>query len=178
VQACEPPRSGLSRKSRWPLALSQLLPARLARAYRGGQASRTEAGLGRAGAAGTAERSQRALVARLRIRQLHRPRRFRILAIVDDFTHYSAPGKPQQNAFAESFIGRLRDESSSTRYHLPIIIDFESQSFFTRLPDSRRLAWALLGRTITRFLPYLSTRSARFYCCRKRHSHPRRHHYE
>jgi putative transposase len=62
-------------------------------------------------------------------------RRFRILAIVDDFTreslalipdtslsilkwtqmrdvdwHYIAPGKPQQNAFVESFIGRLRDE--------------------------------------------------------------------
>jgi putative transposase len=24
--------------------------------------------------------------------------------------HYIAPGKPQQNAFAESFIGKLRDE--------------------------------------------------------------------
>ena len=24
--------------------------------------------------------------------------------------HYIAPGKPQQNAFAESFIGRMRDE--------------------------------------------------------------------
>jgi putative transposase len=24
--------------------------------------------------------------------------------------HYIAPGKPQQNAFVESFIGRLRDE--------------------------------------------------------------------
>jgi transposase InsO family protein len=24
--------------------------------------------------------------------------------------HYIAPGKPQENAFAESFIGRLRDE--------------------------------------------------------------------
>jgi putative transposase len=24
--------------------------------------------------------------------------------------HYIAPGKPMQNAFAESFIGRLRDE--------------------------------------------------------------------
>jgi putative transposase len=24
--------------------------------------------------------------------------------------HYIAPGKPQQNAFIESFIGRLRDE--------------------------------------------------------------------
>ena len=67
-------------------------------------------------------------------------RRFRVLAIVDDFTreslalipdngseltskaivkwtqtsgvdwHYIAPGKMQQNAFVESFIGRLRDE--------------------------------------------------------------------
>jgi hypothetical protein len=26
--------------------------------------------------------------------------------------HYAAPGKPQQNTFAESFIGRLRDEMS------------------------------------------------------------------
>jgi putative transposase len=25
-------------------------------------------------------------------------------------SHYIASGKPQQNAFAESFIGRLRDE--------------------------------------------------------------------
>jgi putative transposase len=28
--------------------------------------------------------------------------------------HYIAPGKPQQNAFAESFIGRLRDECLRT----------------------------------------------------------------
>ena len=27
--------------------------------------------------------------------------------------HYIAPGKPQQNAFVESFIGRLRDECSN-----------------------------------------------------------------
>jgi transposase InsO family protein len=28
--------------------------------------------------------------------------------------HYIAPGKPQQNAFAESFIGRLRDYNKFT----------------------------------------------------------------
>ena len=27
--------------------------------------------------------------------------------------HYIQPGKPQQNAFAESFIGRLRDQRSN-----------------------------------------------------------------
>jgi putative transposase len=29
--------------------------------------------------------------------------------------HYIAPGKPQQNAFVESFIGRLRDECLNSR---------------------------------------------------------------
>lgn len=29
--------------------------------------------------------------------------------------HYTAPGKPQQSAFAESFIGRLRDECLNER---------------------------------------------------------------
>jgi putative transposase len=36
-----------------------------------------------------------------------------ILQWADDHNiawHYIAPGKPMQNAFAESFIGRLRDE--------------------------------------------------------------------
>src|SRR5262245_30335052 len=124
--------------------------------------------LGRTCAAGTATRSQRALVTRFRVRLLQRRPRFRILAIVDDFTreslalipdtslsglrvarkldaliarrgrpkscvsdicteltskailnwsrtrgvdwHYIAPGRPQQNAFIESFTGRLRDE--------------------------------------------------------------------
>jgi len=69
-------------------------------------------------------------------------RRFRILAIVDEFSReclalvadkspiilccscagsdrrsrrYIAPGKPMQNGFAESFIGRLRDEFLSER---------------------------------------------------------------
>jgi putative transposase len=40
--------------------------------------------------------------------------------------HYIAPGKPQQNAFAESFIGRLRDE----------LLNEES---FTSLGQARRL---------------------------------------
>lgn len=29
--------------------------------------------------------------------------------------HYNAPGKPQQNAFIESFIGKLRDEPHNER---------------------------------------------------------------
>ena len=44
--------------------------------------------------------------------------------------HYIAPGKPQQNAFAESFIGRLRDE-------------FLNEQVFDSLGHARRLlaAW-------------------------------------
>ena len=38
--------------------------------------------------------------------------------------HYIAPGKPQQNAFAESFIGRLRDECLK-------------ETLFTSLPQAR-----------------------------------------
>jgi putative transposase len=38
--------------------------------------------------------------------------------------HYIAPGKPQQNAFAESFIGRLRDECLN-------------ETLFTSLPQAR-----------------------------------------
>lgn len=33
--------------------------------------------------------------------------------------HYIAPGKPQQNAFAESFIGRLRDECLNETLYSP-----------------------------------------------------------
>jgi transposase InsO family protein len=33
--------------------------------------------------------------------------------VVERLPHYIASGKPQQNAFAESFIGRLRDECLS-----------------------------------------------------------------
>jgi putative transposase len=40
--------------------------------------------------------------------------------------HYIAPGKPQQNAFAESFIGRLRDE-------------LLNEEIFTSLRQARRL---------------------------------------
>ena len=44
--------------------------------------------------------------------------------------HYIAPGKPQQNAFAESFIGRMRDE-------------FLNEQVFDSLGHARRLltAW-------------------------------------
>ena len=41
--------------------------------------------------------------------------------------HYIAPGKPVQNAFAEIFIGRLRDECStkrcSARSHIPRVLE-------------------------------------------------------
>jgi putative transposase len=44
--------------------------------------------------------------------------------------HYIAPGKPQQNAFAESFIGRLRDECLN-------------ETLFVSLPQAREIldAW-------------------------------------
>jgi transposase InsO family protein len=44
--------------------------------------------------------------------------------------HYIAPGKPQQNAFAESFIGRLRDECLK-------------ETLFVSLPQARTVlnAW-------------------------------------
>lgn len=44
--------------------------------------------------------------------------------------HYIQPGKPQQNAFAESFIGRLRDECLN-------------ETAFSSLPEARELlaAW-------------------------------------
>ena len=38
--------------------------------------------------------------------------------------HYIAPGKPQQNAFVESFIGRLRDECLN-------------ETLFSSLPQAR-----------------------------------------
>ena len=42
--------------------------------------------------------------------------------------HYIAPGKPQQNAFAESFIGRLRDECLNEHWftsvaHAQVVIE-------------------------------------------------------
>ena len=48
--------------------------------------------------------------------------------------HYIAPGKPQQNAFAESFIGRLRDECLN-------------ETLFTSLPQAR--AVLVLGSATT-----------------------------
>ena len=44
--------------------------------------------------------------------------------------HYIAPGKPQQNAFVESFIGRLRDECLN-------------ETLFSSLPQARAVleAW-------------------------------------
>ena len=44
--------------------------------------------------------------------------------------HYIAPGKPQQNAFVESFIGRLRDECLN-------------ETLFASLPQARAVlnAW-------------------------------------
>jgi putative transposase len=46
--------------------------------------------------------------------------------------HYIAPGKPQQNAFAESFNGRLRDECLN-------------ETLFTSLAQARAVlaAWQL-----------------------------------
>ena len=46
--------------------------------------------------------------------------------------HYIAPGKPQQNAFAESFIGRLRDECLN-------------EHLFTNLNEARQIieAWRI-----------------------------------
>jgi putative transposase len=50
--------------------------------------------------------------------------------------HYIAPGKPQQNAFAESFIGRLRDECLN-------------ETLFTRC-GRHALCWRARSATTTR----------------------------
>ena len=47
--------------------------------------------------------------------------------------HYIAPGKPMQNAFIESFNGRLRDE-------------LLNETLFTSLAQARVGAWILAGR--------------------------------
>lgn len=51
--------------------------------------------------------------------------------------HYIAPGKPMQNGFAESFIGRLRDECLN-------------EHLFTSLPAARRIieAWRIDYNTV------------------------------
>src|SRR5262245_55186545 len=59
--------------------------------------------------------------------------------------HYIAPGKPAQNAFAESFIGRLRDELlNETLFrslaHTRAILDAWRTDYNTSRPHSR-LGW-------------------------------------
>jgi len=55
--------------------------------------------------------------------------------------HYIAPGKPQQNAFAESFIGRLRDECLnetlfSSLAHARVVLAAWKQDFNVNRPHS------------------------------------------
>ena len=59
--------------------------------------------------------------------------------------HYIAPGKPAQNAFAESFIGRLRDELlNETLFrslsHARAVLDVWRADYNTNRPHSR-LGW-------------------------------------
>jgi putative transposase len=58
--------------------------------------------------------------------------------------HYIAPGKPQQNAFVESFIGRLRGECLN-------------ETLFASLPQARAVldAW---GRRLQRSASAFGTR--------------------
>jgi putative transposase len=71
-----------------------------------------------------------------------------ILLWADDYKvawHYIAPGKPVQNAFAESFIGRLRDELlNETLFrslsHARAVLDAWRADYNTNRPHSR-LGW-------------------------------------
>jgi putative transposase len=59
--------------------------------------------------------------------------------------HYIAPGKPTQNAFAESFIGRLRDELlNETLFrslpHTRLVLESWRADYNTNRPHSR-LGW-------------------------------------
>jgi putative transposase len=59
--------------------------------------------------------------------------------------HYIAPGKPVQNAFAESFIGRLRDELlNETLFrslpHVRAVLEAWRMDYNTERPHSR-LGW-------------------------------------
>ena len=59
--------------------------------------------------------------------------------------HYIAPGKPQQNAFIESFIGRLRDEMlNETLFrslaHARFVLEAWRADFNSSRPHSR-LGW-------------------------------------
>jgi putative transposase len=82
--------------------------------------------------------------------------------------HYIAPGKPQQNAFAESFIGRLRDEClnetlfTSLRQTRGVLAAWQrdynrsSQRTSRYVVEEHRFCWAssgnagYLGRALTR----------------------------
>jgi len=70
--------------------------------------------------------------------------------------HYIAPGKPQQNAFAESFIGRLRDECLN-------------ETLFTNLAHARAVlsAWRIDYNT-TRPHSSLGNRTPSHYAARAR----------
>ena len=71
-----------------------------------------------------------------------------ILRWADDHTvewHYIAPGKPVQNAFAESFIGRLRDELLNetlfrSLQHARVVLDDWRADYNHDRPHSR-LGW-------------------------------------
>jgi len=71
--------------------------------------------------------------------------------------HYIAPGKPQQNAFAESFIGRLRDEClnetlfTSLRQARTVLASWQrdyncsSQRTSRYVVEEKRFCWAASG---------------------------------
>ena len=60
--------------------------------------------------------------------------------------HYIAPGKPQQNAFAESFTGRLRDECLN-------------ETLFSSLPQARSVL-ATWREDYNRLRPHSALRNA------------------
>ena len=67
--------------------------------------------------------------------------------------HYIAPGKPQQNAFVESFIGRLRDE-------------LLNEEIFENLGHARRMLerWRLDYNHVRRIQPIAACRRPRLGC--------------
>ena len=83
-----------------------------------------------------------------RERQRYRAHLERLLRWADDHKiawHYIDPGKPVQNAFAESFIGRLRDELfNETLFrslpHARAVLEEWRADYNTERPHSR-LGW-------------------------------------